>query len=85
MHDDIYRHMGVGQPDGAQDLLGILDIDIADEGDTQKTQSLLAVNKRNEARFSILLNLVEKLDSAHIQQTPLQDRDDKRDYKKQPN
>src|SRR5438094_6692719 len=70
------RHVRWGEPDGAQDLLGILDVDVASDRKSKEAHGLLAVDHRDEPRPAPLLEAMESPVPAEREHLLLVERDE---------
>jgi hypothetical protein len=57
VEDEVYGHVLVGEADGPQDLLRVVNVDEAADGDAQKAHRLLAVDQGDDPAFPLLLQL----------------------------
>ena len=50
VQDEVNRQIWVGQFDGAQNLLGVLDVDVSRHGESEEGHAFLAMDQRNDSR-----------------------------------
>ena len=60
VHQEIDRHLRRGEPNGAQDLLGIFYVDVASDRKAEEAHRLLAMDHRDEAGLTPLLEAMER-------------------------
>jgi hypothetical protein len=57
MKDNVDWNVIIGYVNGAEDLLGVIDIDIANKRETQESHRLLPVYEQNYPRIPLTLQL----------------------------
>lgn len=57
VEDEVYGHVLVREADGPQDLLRVVNVDVAGDGDPQKAHRLLAVDEGDDPAFPPPLQL----------------------------
>jgi hypothetical protein len=60
VEDDVDGELGRRQPDSPQHLLGVLDVDVADDGKPEEAHRLFAVDQRDHATAPAPLQLLEE-------------------------
>jgi hypothetical protein len=84
MQDYINRHVGIGKSDSPQDILGIVDVDIADDRKAEKTHSLLAMDHRDHAGVPLSLKTRDPAPASGLEHVLLHDRLERGQYEKKP-
>ena len=67
VHQKIDRHLRRGEPNGAQDLLGIFYVDVASDRKTEEAHGLLAMDHRDQPGLAPLLEAMECPVSAELE------------------
>lgn len=57
VEDEVYGHVLVREADGPQDLLRVVNVDVAGDGDPQKAHRLLAVDEGDDPAFPLPFQL----------------------------
>src|SRR5205823_8133102 len=78
------RHVRSGEPDGAQDLFRILDVDVASDRKSQEAHRLLSVDHRDEPGLAPLLEAMESPVPAKLEHLLLVERDEELSKDEQP-
>jgi hypothetical protein len=65
--DQVDRVVGVGQLDGAEDLLRVVDVDVAHERKAEEAHGLLAMHERDDARAARLLEPLQDAQPLRLQ------------------
>src|SRR5437868_856371 len=81
---EIDRHIVVRHLDGAQNLFGIVDVDITCDRKTEEPHGLLPVHQQDNPRFSLTLDLRNLAGSHRLKHLLLQHRLDRREYEENP-
>ncbi len=84
MNDEVDRGFGIGHLDRTQDLLGVLNVDVAKNGKTEKVHRLLPVDEGNGPRPSGTLEVPERLATGILEHPAGHDRLDHHQNEKKP-
>ena len=80
VQDQVDRHLVGSQADGAQHLLGVVDVDHAAEGDAEEPHRLLPVDHGHDARAARLLEAAKQAAPPPRAPPPHQHRQDQRHH-----
>ena len=81
---DVAGHLRVGQVDGPDHLLGVVDVDVAEKGKPQKAHGLLPVHEEDHPRAPQLLDLGDQPLTGVLQHPLLEHRLERRQHKEDP-
>jgi hypothetical protein len=84
VQNELDGNLGVGEPNGAQDLLGVLDADVADQWKPQKRHAFLAMDEENDPGAMFLFNLADRFGSRCGKHSLLDYRLQRREYDENP-
>src|SRR2546425_1581136 len=74
VQNDVNRHILVGQLNGAEDGLRVLDVDVANQGKSQQAQSLLAMDQRDDTALALVLQEIEQAQPLRLKHALANDR-----------
>jgi hypothetical protein len=84
MEDEIDGYVAIGHADGAQDLLGVVDVDIADERKSQQPHGLLPMNHHDHARATFALEFQHPALACGLESSLLQERLERGEHEEEP-
>ena len=61
------EHTPVVPRDGADDLLGVVDVDVAEEGEAEEAHRLLAVDQQDDPAAALPFDLVHQPDARTVE------------------
>lgn len=79
MQYDVDRHLRIGQLAGAQDILGIVNVDIPHDRKAEHVHRLLPVDQEDNARAALMLDLRDEPPARAFKKALLQDRLERRE------
>ncbi len=81
---EVERHVVVRHLDGAQNLFGIVDVDIACDGKPEEPHRLLPMHQQDHSRFSLAFEFRDLAHPHGLEHLLLQHRLDRREYEEKP-
>src|ERR1700682_3594284 len=80
----VERYFRIGQVNGAQNFLAIVDVDVAEQRETQQTHRLLSMHEQDDTRLPLPLDNGDEPFARCFQQTLRDDWLQSREHEKQP-
>ena len=84
VQDQIERYFRISQMNGAQNFLAIVDVDVTEDRETQKTHGFLSVHEKDDTRLAFSLDNGDEPFARCFQQTLCDDGLQSRQHEKQP-
>src|ERR1700675_684275 len=80
VEDEVERHIGIRHLDGAQNVFGIVNVDVTRYWKTEEPHGLLPVHQQDHPRFSLALKLRNLAHPHSLKHLLPQHRLDRREY-----
>src|SRR6202045_4338745 len=84
VEDEVERYLGIRQLNGAQNLFGIIDVDVARDGKSEEPHGLLPMHQQDHPRFSLAFEFRDLAQPHGLKHLLLQHRLDRREYEEKP-